>query len=59
MLTCFSMVSYLIEMDAPRFMNMLYELREGKDSETAMEKVYGRKVAELQMMWARWAMSRR
>jgi hypothetical protein len=55
-LTCYSMVSFLIKNDPQRFVKFLLEIRDGAASDKALEKVFGRRVKDLQMMWAQWAL---
>jgi hypothetical protein len=55
-LNCYAMVSCLIKVDPVRFDKMILYIRGGDDSTTAIEKAYGRKIAELQNLWGQWAL---
>ncbi|MGD0091171.1 MAG: hypothetical protein ABSE73_14740 [Planctomycetota bacterium] len=52
-LAFYSIVSFLMS-DAPRFALFTLEVRNGSDCATALEKSYGRKLEDLQSMWANW-----
>src|SRR5579862_1185771 len=53
-ITGFSVVSYLIALDVGRFDKFIQNINDGDDSVTAIEKAYGRKIAELQANWIQW-----
>ena len=58
-LTCYSMVSFLIKTDGPRFARFVLAIREDIPSAQALEKVYGHSINDLQLLWAKWAMEQR
>ncbi len=53
-ITCYSMVGFLMKLDGAKFARMVVNIRDGMDSQKAMEKAYGRSVGELQGLWAAW-----
>ena len=57
-LTCYSMVSFMMNTDAKLFPKYCLALKDGMDSEKAFEKVYNMDVKRLQQMWVNWAVTR-
>ena len=57
-LTCYSMINFFMG-DPTRFVKMVAEIRDGAESAAAIEKSYGRKIKDLQVMWANWAVQQR
>lgn len=53
-LSCYSIVSCLIKIDPARFDKFVLLIRDGEDSGPAVEKAYGRKIADLQTLWTQW-----
>ncbi|HYF51529.1 MAG TPA: hypothetical protein VEJ63_19100 [Planctomycetota bacterium] len=58
-LTCYSMVAYLLKTSPENFCKLLVEFRQGSPSDKALEKVYGKRVTDLQMQWAQWALQQK
>ena len=58
-LTCYSMVSFFMKTDPQRFVRLVAEIRDGAESDKALEKVFGRRIPDLQRAWANWAMNQR
>lgn len=55
----FSMVSFLIKTDPIKFDRFVLVIKEGEDVGPALEKTYGKTVADLQKEWAQWLMVQR
>ena len=53
-LSCYSIVSCLIKIDPIRFDKFVQLVRDGEDTGPAIEKAYGRKIADLQTLWLQW-----
>jgi len=53
-LHCYSMVSFLIKIDAKRFDKFVLNIKEGMDAGPAIEKAYGKKPTELEAFWKQW-----
>ena len=53
-LHCFGMVSFLIKLDPQRFDKFILKIKEGEESGPAIEKVYGRKLKDIQLVWVQW-----
>jgi len=56
-LTCYSMVSFMMNSDAKLFPKYCLAIKDGMDSEKAFEKVYNMDVKRLQQMWGNWAVT--
>ena len=52
--SCYSIVSFLIKTDPQRFDKLVLNIRDGMESGPALEKAYGRKVKDLQIIWFGW-----
>jgi hypothetical protein len=50
----YSVVSYLLKTDGPRFAKMVQAVRDGQESAPAIEAAYGKKLAALQADWKAW-----
>ncbi|HLX62947.1 MAG TPA: hypothetical protein VKX17_16870 [Planctomycetota bacterium] len=55
----FSIVWYLVALDPMRFDKFIQNIADGENSVSAIEKAYGRKVAELQSNWIQWTQTQR
>jgi hypothetical protein len=55
-LQCMSAVRCLIELDPTRLDYLMQNIKNGDDSTTAIEKAYGRKLAELEAYWQWWVL---
>lgn len=53
-LHCYGMVSFLVKFDPQRFDKFILKIKEGEESGPAIEKVYGRKLKEIQTVWVQW-----
>jgi hypothetical protein len=56
-MTCYSMASFLMNLDAKAFPKMVAMIRDGTPSPEAVEKAYGKKVKDLEVMWANWCLT--
>jgi hypothetical protein len=56
-MTCYSMTSFLMTIDAKAFPKMVAMVRDGTPSPEAVEKAYGKKVKDLEVMWANWCLT--
>lgn len=53
-LTCMGVVCCLVKSSPKRFDQMVQFIRDGEDPAAAMEKAYGRKIAEMERFWTQW-----
>jgi hypothetical protein len=57
-LTCYSMVNFFMTTDPKLFPKLALAIKDGLDSEHAVQKVYNTDYKRIQMMWANWAIAK-